>query len=178
MDGVFRQSRVVALTYALMGTWCFVSSTLVVAVDKPQGFWSGLWDYIRRDSYYLGWILAAGLVLWILAVLSFRYRALGRTWRGVTLGLSVCIALWRLGDAVWLTLVKMLGTTAVPPGSILVGRWLLTLVLAICTYALWNSGRASTRTQRIAAMAVVVLVVASTAVAFVASCAGVIGGLR
>jgi hypothetical protein len=131
-----------------MGTWCFVSAALLVELDYPPGFWSGLWVYIRRDSYYLRWTLTAGLVLWILAILSFRYRALGMTWRSVTLGACACIALWRFGDAVGLTLIKVLATTVVPDASILIGRWLLTLVLVVCTYTLWNSGRASNNRWR------------------------------
>ena len=147
MGSVVNPSRAVALTYALMATWCFVSSALLVAIDGPR-FWSTLWYYLHHDPYYLRWTLCAGLTLCALAVLSFRYRALGGAWRNMTLGVSAFIALWRFGDAVWLTLLKMLATTAIPSADILVGRWLLASVLAVCAYTLWRCGRASNNRWR------------------------------
>jgi hypothetical protein len=132
----------VALTYAVMAVSCVVAPAWVAMLIWQPGSWADLWRYIRTDHEYHYW-LGTSLVLWVLALLSFRYSALGRTWRRITLGISACIALWRFGDTVWLTLTKV-----VPSISVLIGRWLLTSVFVLCTYTLWQSARASNNRWR------------------------------
>ena len=132
MSSLVSHSRAVALTYALMGTWCLVAAALMGALALHD---------------YLSWIASAGLILWLLAVLSFRFDALGSTSREITLGISACMTLWRTGDAVWLTLVRVTASETVPAG-ILLGRWLLASALGVCTYTLWKCWRASNNRWR------------------------------
>ena len=127
------QSRAVAVTYALMGAWCLAAAGLMGAIALHD---------------YLPWIVGAGLVLCLLAVLSFRFGTLRARARNIALGISACVALWRTADAAWLTLIDTMVAPRAVPGSILLGRWLLAAVLALCTYTLWKFWRASNNRWR------------------------------
>lgn len=117
-----------AITYALLGAWCTVVATLTIAFA------------LHHD---LPWIIGAGVVLWFLALLSFRFGTLAPSLRNVVLGISVAMALWRSADAAWLTVINTILAPGTVPGPILFGRWFLASILALCAHALWRCWRAA-----------------------------------
>jgi hypothetical protein len=126
-----------------MATLCFAA----VAIEHVDILRTASWVRLRHDSFHgpyaVGPPFLLGVALSGLAVMSFRYRGLGSALRGVTLLTSVCLALWRIGDAVWLTLVALAnGWSAVDVGM-LIAKWLLALIFAFCGYTLWQCWRAS-----------------------------------
>jgi hypothetical protein len=133
--------RATAFSYALLGALSLGLGATLVSFT-----WSGSWRRLWYDLNYseVATFGALAILLGALAGLSLRYLALGRTWRFVTFGASLLLALWNLGGALRLTL-RHIEASFVPVWTLISTKWLLAVAFLVCSYSLWKHRASNNR---------------------------------